>query len=127
MRGQQFVEPSVLDGLDIDKVFRLRPVLPVPSRKDMTVPFLTCEEMLSDPKNGSRPLSELAIDYESERGGLTHDIVLQKMIGIVQLLQHSIKEGVAEPNSRIAYSIFNAASSRRRWMPGVFSTQACST
>ncbi|NNL00451.1 MAG: serine dehydratase [Xanthomonadales bacterium] len=95
VRGQQFVEPSVLDGFDIDNVFRLRPVLPVSSRKDMAVPFLTCDEMLSDPKNGSRSLSELAIDYESERGGLTRDVVLQKMTGIVQLLQHSIKEGVA--------------------------------
>ena len=37
VRGQQFVEPSVLDDLDIDNVFRLRPVLPVSSRKNMAV------------------------------------------------------------------------------------------
>ena len=95
VRGQQFVEPSVLDDLDIDNVFRLRPVLPVSSRKNMAVPFLTCGEMLSDPKNASRSLAELAIDYESERGGLKRDTVLQKMIDIVKLLQRSVMEGVA--------------------------------
>ncbi len=95
VRGQQFVEPSVLVGLDIDNVFRLRPVLPVSSRKNMAVPFLTCDEMLSDPKNASRTLAELAIDYESERGGLKRDTVLQKMVDIVKLLQRSVMEGVA--------------------------------
>ena len=95
VRGQQFVEASVLDGLDIDNVFRLRPVLPVSSRKNMGVPFLTCDEMLSDPNNGSRSLAELAIDYESARGGFKRDTVQQKMIDIVKLLQRSIMEGIA--------------------------------
>lgn len=95
VRGQQFVEASALDGHTTEKVFRLRPVLPVSSRKNMTVPFLTCDQMLSDSGNASRPLAELAIDYESERGGLSREAVLQKMIDIVRLLQRSVIEGVA--------------------------------
>lgn len=95
VRGQQFVEASVLDDLEIDNVFRLRPVLPVSSRKNMTVPFLSCDEMLSHSGNVSRSLAELAIDYESERGGLDRDTVLQKMIDIVKLLQRSVTQGVA--------------------------------
>ena len=95
VQGQRFVEASVLDDLNIENVFRLRPVLPVLSRKDMSVPFLSCNEMLSHPENASRSLAELAIDYESERGGLTRNAVLQKMIDIVRLLQSSVMEGVA--------------------------------
>lgn len=95
VRGQRFVEAPVLDGLDIENVFRLRPVLPVLSRRDMTVPFLSCDEMLSHPRNRARPLAELAIDYESERGGLERDEVLEKMTDIVKLLQRSVTDGVA--------------------------------
>ncbi len=83
---------SVVPG--IDRVARLSPVLPIGSRRSLTVPFQTCAEMHS----GCSPdatLSQLAIQYEMDRGGLTEEQVVQKMVHIIQILRASVQQGLA--------------------------------
>ncbi|MFN0074926.1 MAG: L-serine ammonia-lyase, iron-sulfur-dependent, subunit alpha [Prosthecobacter sp.] len=76
-------------------VKRLSPVLPVPSRKDMRVPFTSCTEMLKHDGSQNTPLWQLAIEYERARGNFTELEVIDKMIAIIRILRKSIASGIA--------------------------------
>ena len=76
-------------------VRRLRPVLPVPSRPGMEVPFLSAGAMLEVPGAGDRSLASLASEYEQARGGFPESEVTDRMLEIVRLLRASIMEGIA--------------------------------
>ena len=73
---------------------RLSPVLPVPSRKDMRVPFTSCSDMLKHDGAQNTPLWQLAVEYERARGNFTEREVIDKMIAIVRILRKSIASGI---------------------------------
>jgi L-serine dehydratase len=73
---------------------KIKPVLPVMSRKDLEVPFITCEEMLAFNQDKNHSLWELAVDYESMRGNISRAEVFEKMRSIVQIMQNSIDLGL---------------------------------
>lgn len=73
---------------------KIKPVLPVMSRKDLEVPFITCEEMLAFNQDKNHALWELAVDYESMRGNIPRAEVFEKMRSIVQIMQNSIDLGL---------------------------------
>lgn len=77
------------------RVRRLNPVLPVPSRKELRLPFTSCNEMLMYDGSRQTPLWKLAVEYEQARGGLTEDDIVQRMKNIVGLLRRSIESGIA--------------------------------
>ncbi len=81
-----------LDG--VNKIKILSPVLPVLSRKDLTVPFITCEEMLAYNEGKNLSLWELAIHYESARGNISKEEVFEKMRVIVHIMQNGIETGL---------------------------------
>lgn len=83
------------DGVEAVAVRRLAPVLPVPSRKDVRVPFGGSEEMLRHDGDRRTPLWQLAIEYERVRGRFSEDEVLERMIALVRILRRSIASGVA--------------------------------
>lgn len=83
------------DHLPVIVVKRLSPVLPVPSRKDMRVPFTSCADMLTHDGAQHTPLWRLAVDYEMARGSFTEREVIDKMIAIVRILRKSIASGIA--------------------------------
>jgi L-serine dehydratase len=83
------------EGLKPASVKRLAPVLPVPSRKDVRVPFTSCAEMLTHDAGKHTPLWQLAIEYECARGSFTEKEVIAKMIDIVRILRKSITQGIA--------------------------------
>jgi L-serine dehydratase len=70
-------------------------VLPVRSRKGMTVPFATCNEMLRHDAGRNTPLWKLAVEYEQARGYLTETESLARMGEIVRILRRSIQQGIA--------------------------------
>lgn len=83
--------------LSMDEVLfikKMNPVLPVMSRKDLAVPFITCEEMLEFNKDKNHELWELAVDYESMRGNISREEVFEKMRTIVQIMHNSIELGL---------------------------------
>lgn len=98
-RGQQFVDQTalnnILEGALVRYVRRLAPVLPVLSRRNMTVPFSTCSEMLSQQVSGIPPLWELAVQYEASRGNLDSEQVVAMMRNIVRVTRRSIQDGLA--------------------------------
>lgn len=86
---------AATDHLPVIAVKRLSPVLPVPSRKDMRVPFTSCTEMLTHDAERHTPLWRLAVEYEMARGNFTEREVIDKMISIVRILRKSIASGIA--------------------------------
>ncbi len=106
-RGRQLVEvkaarfltdqavTALREHTSIQQVKRLAPVLPVTSRKGMSVPFSTCEEMLRYDAGRHTPLWRLAIAYEQARGNLRESEVLARMLEIVRILRRSIEQGIA--------------------------------
>ena len=83
------------DDLNHHSIKKLSPVLPVPSRKDMRVPFTSCAEMLQRDGAKNTPLWQLGVEYERARGDFTEREVIDKMIAIVRILRKSIASGIA--------------------------------
>jgi L-serine dehydratase len=99
VKAQNFLEDRIISALhaqyDIKHLKTIPPVLPVMSRKKISVPFITCEEMLQYNADKNLALWELAVHYESARGNMSHEQVWQRMAEIVRLMQRSILEGIA--------------------------------
>ncbi|CAN5411782.1 L-serine ammonia-lyase, iron-sulfur-dependent, subunit alpha [soil metagenome] len=98
IKSNQFLPDDVCEELlamdDVLFIKKLHPVLPVMSRKNLTVPFITCEEMLEYNKEKHLELWELAVDYESIRGNIPKKEVFEKMRSIVAIMQNSINLGL---------------------------------
>lgn len=73
----------------------LRPVLPVLSRCDLSVPFLTETAMREWNRGRNLPLWELAAEYEVARGGISRDEVLEKSRGILKVMETAVRTGLA--------------------------------
>ncbi|MGB5057856.1 MAG: L-serine ammonia-lyase, iron-sulfur-dependent, subunit alpha, partial [Candidatus Promineifilaceae bacterium] len=58
------------------------------------VPFIYCEDMLAYGRDHGLNLWELAVRYESARGGITEADVCQRMSHIVRLMDNSIQQGL---------------------------------
>ena len=76
-------------------VKKLAPVLPVLSCREVSVPYITCEEMLRYNYRKNLELWELAVIYESSRAGISEDDVFEKITGIVRIMRDSINNGIA--------------------------------
>lgn len=98
IKAQSFPEELLQEKLrsleDVLLIKKLCPVVPVLSRKDITVPFTTCNEMLNYNENKNLSLLELAILYESERGNISEEEIFRKMRKIIRILKDSIKSGL---------------------------------
>ncbi len=82
-------------GLDgVISINELRPVLPVHSRKEMAVPFITCEEMLAYNRKKALALWELALEYECSRGNLSRQEVMDQMTEIYGILRRAVDSGL---------------------------------
>jgi len=85
-------ELKSLPGVEALKV--LNPVLPVLARKNIHVPFITCNEMLEYNENKNLSLWELAVAYESERGNISNAEVFEKMRQIIRIMGNAITIGL---------------------------------
>lgn len=98
IKSQTFLDETMLDALrdtfPIAKIRQIAPVLPTLSRKNIEVPFSTYQEMLAYNQNKNLMLWELAVHYESARGGISHEQVVQKMGEVVKIMAGSIREGL---------------------------------
>ena len=86
------VELAVRD--DVLAIRQIHPVLPVLSRKDLAVPFITCAEMLAYNEGRNLRLWELAVAYESARGAIPGEAVVERMRTIVRIMQGAIALGL---------------------------------
>ena len=99
IKSQEFLDQETISELhskfDIQSIKHIRPVLPVLSRQEIEVPFITCEEMLSYNRDKNLDLWELAVHYERSRGAITDDQVMQKMADITDIMKNAIHAGLA--------------------------------
>jgi L-serine dehydratase len=85
----------------VSEIRTLAPVLPIHSRRGMEVPFLTAEGLLAHKERQTRVggrdrgLWGSAVLYESSRGGISPDEVLDRMRKIVFIMEASVEEGLA--------------------------------
>lgn len=98
IKAQRFLPNNFCDELlaftEVQMIKKLSPVLPVMARKNLSVPFITCEEMLQFNKEKNLSLWELAIAYESERGGISNKEVFEKMRAILHIMENAIQLGL---------------------------------
>ena len=93
MEQQKLLEQ--VSALDTPITIRvINPVLPIKSRKNLSVPFITVEQLLEYNQGKNLKLWELAIEYESQRGNITKEEVKEKMGHIVDIMENSIKTGL---------------------------------
>ncbi|MEM9594992.1 MAG: L-serine ammonia-lyase, iron-sulfur-dependent, subunit alpha [Acidobacteriota bacterium] len=101
VKSTRCFDPQVLGALsrraDVRSAATLRPVLPTLSRRDLVVPFLTASEMLKYLRESGEDLDlwQLALRYESARGGVDEAEVWGKMEDLVGLMRRSIENGLA--------------------------------
>lgn len=72
----------------------LHAVLPILSRKNLSVPFTRCGEMQDHPEFAERPLWESAACYEAARGGITSDEVMERMKVLAKIMADAVEEGL---------------------------------
>lgn len=98
VKSHQFPSDDTINMLsELDEVLLIKtisPVLPVMSRNNLSVPFNTCEGMLEYNKDKNLELWELAVHYESERGNLSHEAVVERMGEIIDIMDNSIHSGL---------------------------------
>lgn len=83
---------SGIEGVTAVKV--LAPVLPTLSRTDLRVPFLSASEMLQYNRAHGLALWQLALRYESARGGVAESEVWTEMEKIVAIMRRSLEAGL---------------------------------
>ncbi len=102
IKAQEFLpeglcnELLAMDGVLFIK--KMGPVLPVMSRKNLSVPFITGEEMFAYNDGKNLALWQLAAAYESARGNITEGEVFEKMRAIVRIMSASIQLGLKGTN-----------------------------
>lgn len=98
LKAQQFLPQNLYNELlameEVLFIKQLSPVLPVMSRKNLYVPFITCEEMLQYNEGKDLHLWQLAVAYESARGNISKEEVFEKMRSIVRIMSASIQSGL---------------------------------
>lgn len=122
VKAQQFLSDAAIaalrEGAAIRQVKRLAPVLPVPSRRGMTVPFSTCTEMLAHDAGRHLPLWKHAVAYEAARGTLAEAESLARMGEIVRLLRRSIQQGLAGTHYEDRVLGHQCGRFEQRWREG---------
>jgi L-serine dehydratase len=127
VRSRTIPDKNILKDLAGMKSVRLvrivRPVLPVLSRKDMEVPFLTAKEMLEMGLEGGLSLWELALMYESQRGGMKENEVYDKMEVLAGYMEDAVALGLkgTDYENRILHSqapLFKENMDRGRLLGG---------
>ncbi len=98
IKSNQFISASLeATLLEMDEVLfikKIHPVLPIMARKNLTVPFITCNEMLEYNMDKNLELWELAVAYESIRGNISEEDVFEKMRDILKIMQNAIDIGL---------------------------------
>jgi L-serine dehydratase len=96
VNAQSVVSEQQLASLPaVQRVRHMHAVLPVRSSKSLKVPFLHASEMVAAADPNTRKLSDFALDYETARGNIAADEVLEQMRKIHAIVKNGIAIGLA--------------------------------
>jgi L-serine dehydratase len=94
-QGASFLRDDALHAHHPERVRRLARVLPVPSRRDVRVPFRGSVALLEHDGDRHTPLWQLAVEYERARSGFDETDIVARMVDIIRILRRSIAHGIA--------------------------------
>ncbi|MFZ1454931.1 MAG: L-serine ammonia-lyase, iron-sulfur-dependent, subunit alpha [Saprospiraceae bacterium] len=98
IKSQSFLPDGLINEISqmqgVQWIKQLNPVLPVMDRKNLVVPFITCQQMMDYNRDKNLHLWQLAIDYEKTRGNITAEEVFEKMRSIVGIMRHAVQSGL---------------------------------
>ncbi len=98
IKSNQFLgsllEQELLEMEEVLSIKKIHPVLPIMARKNLSVPFITCNKMLEYNTGKDLDLWELAVAYESMRGNISAQEVFEKMRGILKVMENAIDLGL---------------------------------
>ncbi len=98
IKSQDFLDDPIYNELlamkEVLFIKQLQPVLPVMARKNLQVPFITCNEMMEYNAGKNKALWELAVDYEMARGNISASEVFEKMRRIIHIMGNAIESGL---------------------------------
>lgn len=80
---------------EVDKIANVLPIMPIISGKQKDLPFSDIESLVAYSKEENMTLGELGLLYEKHRSGLSEEALLSKMENLIQLIEGSIKIGLA--------------------------------
>ena len=99
VKGSSFPSAFLMERISgtpgVSLIRTVSPVLPTLSSKAIEVPFLDCRGLLDYNEGRGLDLWELAVHFESARGRTSPEAVVEEMGRIVDILESSIKEGMA--------------------------------
>lgn len=106
-----------------EKVYYFYPVLPTHSSANCQVPFTNAKELLEYNKEKKLELWELAVLYESVRGGTTKEHVTEQMTELVELMSRAASDGLAGTvyEDRILHAqahLMSGGEKQERLVPG---------
>lgn len=80
---------------EVDKVAYVLPIMPIVSGRQKVLPFSDIESLIAYSKTENMTLGELGLLYEKYRSSLSEEALLSKMENLIQLIENSIKIGLA--------------------------------
>ena len=98
VKSQSFISREIITQLSMQfpgaLIREIAPLLPVLSRSDIELPFTTYAELLGYNQDKNLDLWQLALHYESARGNLTKEKVIEVMRERILIMQNAIDEGL---------------------------------
>ena len=95
LAGQKLPDVSVAPPPGVTRIHRLRPVLPILSRQERTVPYNHAGELDNPDQLHDRPLSDWALRYETARGGVDEKTVLDLAQQMLDIMRTGVNTGLA--------------------------------
>lgn len=75
----------------VTRIRKIEPVLPILTPKSPRVPFESCSQLLAFNSERRWRLGDLAIAYESQRGNVSKEVILETMSSLVETMRSAIK------------------------------------
>lgn len=80
---------------EITKISIVQPIMPVVSGREKNLPFGSVESLIDFGRKEGMSLGALGLLYEECRSGLSKDVLKSKMKEIIEIIDNSIKKGLA--------------------------------
>ena len=79
----------------VDDVILVNPVLPITAGNETGLPFTTVASLLEYAEKQNLDLGQLGLIYEKAQSGLADSVIVDRMKGLVEIIENSIKTGLA--------------------------------
>jgi len=79
----------------VEKIVQVKPILPIVSGREKALPFSSVASLIEFSESENLSLGELGLMYEQHRSGLSKEVLIEKMQGLIDIINGSIQIGLA--------------------------------